>query len=71
MRLLLDECVSLPTHTFLKQSGYDCVTVHALGCRGAANGELLALAKTHHAIVVAEDRGFGNLREYPLGTHRC
>ena len=33
MRLLLDECVSLPTHTFLRQSGYDCVTVHALGYR--------------------------------------
>ena len=69
MRLLLDECVSLPTHTFLRQSGYDCVTVHALGRSGAANGELLALAKTRRLILVTIDRGMGNLRTYPLDSH--
>ena len=69
MRFLLDECVSLPTQTFFRQSGYDCVTVHALGRSGTANGELLALAKTRHLILVTIDRGIGNLRTYPLGTH--
>lgn len=70
MRLLADESLAGRTCEFLRAAGHQLLTLDALGRRGATNGDVLALAGTHHAIVVAEDRGFGNLREYPLGTHR-
>lgn len=70
MRLLADESLTGRTRRFLRDLGHEVLTLHELGRAGATNGEVLALAKTRQVVVVAEDRGFGNLRNYPLGTHR-
>lgn len=69
IRLLADESLTGRTREFLRKSGYALLTVEQLGRRGAKNGEVLALAKAQQAIVVAEDRGFSNILDYPLGTH--
>jgi len=69
MRLLADESLAGRTRRFLRSLGHDLLTLNDLGRIGVTNGEVLALAKARHAIVVAEDRGFGNLRDYPLGSH--
>ena len=69
MRLLADESLTGQTRQFLQACGHEVLTVEGLGRCGVINGEVLALAKTHRAVVVAEDRGFGNLRDYPIGSH--
>ena len=69
MRLLADESLTARTWHFLRTLGHELLTLNDLGRLGVTNGEVLALAKTHHAILIAEDRGLGNLLTYPLGTH--
>ena len=70
MRLLADESLAGRSREFLRRLGHTVLTVTALGRAGATNGEVLALAKRHEAILIAEDRGFANVLNYPLGTHR-
>ena len=69
MKLLLDECVPDPTRLVLERAGYQLITVKDLGRIGASNGELLAIAKQHRVTLVTADRGIGNLRRFPLGSH--
>jgi len=69
MRLLADESLAGRTRHFLRSLGHEVLTVTDLGRAGAANGDILALAKAQQAVLIAEDRGFGSLLDYPLGTH--
>ncbi len=70
MRLLVDECVPDPTRIVLRQAGHKLITVEDLGQTGAANGEVLSRARQQRVVLVTVDRGFGNLRAFPLGTHQ-
>ena len=70
MRLLADESLAGRTRRFLRALGHDVLTLNELGRVGAVNGEVLSLAQTRQAVVVTEDRGIGNLVDYPPGTHR-
>ena len=67
--ILLDHCALGKTHQLLTARGLSCVTLLALGKAAAKNGEVLALAKERGAVLVTADLVFGDLREYPLGTH--
>ena len=69
MRPLADESLTGSIRQFLQSSGHELLTLNVLGRLGATNGEVLALAKTHDAILVTEDRGLGSLPDYPLGSH--
>src|SRR3989338_11380243 len=69
MRIFVDECVPKPTRIFLRKSHHELITVEALGRSSAPNGEILSLAKMQRVVLVTIDRGLGDLRRYPLGTH--
>ena len=69
MRLLADESLAGRTCAFLRTLNHELLTIQDLGRSGAKNGEVLALARARHAVLIAEDRGFASFRDYPLGTH--
>ena len=69
MTFLADECLPLPTRKFLQAAGYRLVTVEQLGRSSAPNGELLTLARHQRLVLVTVDRGLGNMKTFPLGTH--
>lgn len=69
MTLLADESLAGRTRRFLREAGHTVLTVSELHRIGATNGEIVSLATTHGAILVTEDRGVGDLRTFPLGSH--
>jgi len=66
---LLDHCVWKETENVLRKAGFDCVTLKELKQSEAANGKVIAIAKSRRAVLITRDRDFSNLTLYPLGTH--
>ena len=69
MTFLLDHCIWKETEGSLRKAGYRCLTLKKLGKAEAANGEVIALAKQHKAILITRDRDFSDLALYPPGSH--
>ena len=69
MRLLADESLTGQTCEFLRTCGHELLMLRQFGRTGATNGEVLALAKSRRAILIAEDRGFTSVLTYPLRSH--
>ena len=69
MRLKLDE--NLPADARLEAAtlGHDVDTVLDEALGGASDPEVLAAAIRDDRFLVTLDRGFGDVRRYPPGTH--
>ncbi|MCI0555495.1 MAG: DUF5615 family PIN-like protein [Anaerolineae bacterium] len=61
MKFLLDQDVYALTERFLREQGYDIVTVSELGLSRAQDSDLLKLAGEQGRIFVTRDRDYGNL----------
>ncbi len=66
---LVDENMPLPAAAILRELGYQARHVREIGLRGAHDEALYARAQEEDWIIVTRDLGFGNLLEYPVGTH--
>lgn len=66
---LLDHCVWKETENILRKAGFDCLTLKELKQAEAANGKVIAIAKSRKAVLITRDRDFSNLALYPMGTH--
>ena len=69
MTFLLDHCVWRETGDFLHKAGFKCLTLRGVGDPGASNGEVIALAQKHKAVLITRDSDFSNLGLYPPGSH--
>ncbi|WP_131768698.1 DUF5615 family PIN-like protein [Candidatus Protofrankia californiensis] len=69
MRVKLDEGLPVSLAERLAKHGIDADTVFAEGLAGRSDPEILAAAVEEKRMVFTLDRGFGNIRTYPPGSH--
>ena len=66
---LVDENLPLSAAATLREQGHRARHVRDINMRGAEDEALFTEAQKEHWIIVTRDLGFGNLLDYPLGTH--
>lgn len=66
---VVDESLPLSAVATLREQGHRAHHVGDLGLRGAPDETVFARAQKEGWIIVTRDLGFGNLLDYPLGTH--
>ena len=69
MNFLLDENISPKTVQFLKELGHAAIHVREVNLRGASDDTVFEYAKQHGFVLITIDRDFGNILDYPPGTH--
>jgi predicted nuclease of predicted toxin-antitoxin system len=69
VKVKLDEGLPISLAERLGKLGIDADTVFGEGLAGHTDAEVLAAASGDDRIVFTLDRGFGNIRTYPPGTH--
>jgi predicted nuclease of predicted toxin-antitoxin system len=69
VRVKLDENLPGSVIDVLAGAGHDVDTVRDEGLRGAKYPAVLAGATDHDRLLVTLDRGLGDIRPYPPGTH--
>lgn len=69
MRVKLDENVPASALVPLSDAGVDVDTVADEGLIGADDPAVLVAASREGRVVVTMDRGFGDVRAYPPGSH--
>lgn len=69
MRLKLDENLPERAVTRFRSFGHDVETAVDEGLAGVDDAELVAVASRERRLVVTMDRGLGDIRLYPPGTH--
>ncbi len=69
MRVELDKGLPVSLAERLAKHGIDADTVCAEGLAGRSDPEVLAAAVDENRMVFTLDRGFGNIRAYPPGSH--
>jgi predicted nuclease of predicted toxin-antitoxin system len=65
MKIVADHCVYGKTVKILRDQGHAVVTLRELDRADADDPEVLALAQSHDAVLITNDKGFGNILAYP------
>ena len=69
MKFKLDENLPSSSAAILASAGHDVDTVTAEGLTGAPDQDVVAAATAAGRILIALDRGLGDIRSYPPGSH--
>jgi predicted nuclease of predicted toxin-antitoxin system len=69
VRIKLDENLHLDLAAVFATAGHDVDTVADEGLLGAEDASVLAAGSGEERLIVTLDRGFGDIRAYPPGTH--
>lgn len=69
MKFKLDENLPVSSGHALTGCGHDVDTVTAEGLTGAADPQVLAAAAAEARVLITLDRGMGDIRTYPPGSH--
>lgn len=69
MRIKLDENISAAASSVATALGHDADTVVDECIAGAADPDVLAASTADRRLLVTLDRGFGDVRAYPPGSH--
>ena len=69
MHIKLDEDLPQSVAAVLRQAGYSCSTVLEQGKGGWKDPALWEAVQDHRQFFITADKGFGNIRRYPPGTH--
>ncbi|MBZ5515691.1 MAG: DUF5615 family PIN-like protein [Acidobacteriia bacterium] len=69
-RFLIDEDLPLSLSAALRQAGHSCEHIIEIGQRGAPDERVFGLAQERKAILVSRDSDFGNVLQFPLGSHQ-
>jgi predicted nuclease of predicted toxin-antitoxin system len=69
VRLKLDENLPEAARLVAASLGHDVDTVIDEGLTGAGDPDVLAAATREQRFVITLDRGFGDVRRYPPGSH--
>lgn len=69
MKFLVDHCVSMRTIHFLRNENFSLTTLKDLNKHKLPDSQVLSLAINREEILITEDKGFGNILNYPLYTH--
>ena len=69
MKFKLDENLPVSSTAILASAGHDVDTVTDEDLAGAPDRDVVAAATTAGRILVSLDRGLGDIRAYPPGSH--
>lgn len=69
MKFKLDENLPASSSTILISAGHDVDTVTGEGLSGAPDPDVVAAATAAGRILISLDRGLGDIRAYPPGSH--
>jgi predicted nuclease of predicted toxin-antitoxin system len=69
MRVKVDEDLPTAIVHALRQQGHDATGVLEQGMGGWKDPELWRAVQSHGQFLVTGDKGFGDLRAYPPGSH--
>lgn len=69
MKVKLDENLPDSAIALLESGGHDVDTARAEGLQGADDPPVLAAATEESRLLITLDRGLGDVRRYPPGTH--
>lgn len=70
MKIPADHCVYGKTVRILKEHGYEVLTLKELNKTDATDDEVLRSAVALDAVLLTNDKGFGNVFQYPPASHR-
>jgi len=70
VKVKLDEDLSATLSRLLSERGYPSATVHSQGWGGAKDPDLWPLIQAQREFFITADKGFGDIRLYPPGTHQ-
>lgn len=65
MKILADHCVYGKTVKLLRAQGHEVITLKELNQADAEDSQVLSLAQSLDAVLVTNDKGFGNILMYP------
>jgi predicted nuclease of predicted toxin-antitoxin system len=69
VKFKLDENLPVSAGTVLASGGHDVDTVRAEGLTGAPDQDIVVAATAEGRILISLDRGLGDIRSYPPGSH--
>lgn len=69
MRVKVDEDLPKAAVQMLRRHGHEASSVVEQGMGGAKDFSLWQAVQAEHRFLVTADKGFGDIRSYPPGTH--
>jgi predicted nuclease of predicted toxin-antitoxin system len=69
VRVKVDENLPAMVAALLRERGFEADTVIEEGLAGSTDEDLLAAMREQDRMIVTLDRGFGDTRRYPPGSH--
>jgi len=69
VKVKLDENIPRSAVTALAQAGHEADTVLEEGLAGASDEQVVHAASAERRLLITLDRGIGDIRTYPPGTH--
>jgi len=69
MHIKIDEDLPQALAQILRQRGYSCSTVSEQGMGGWKDPRLWEVVQDHQQFLITADKGFGDIRKYPPGSH--
>ena len=69
MRLKLDENMPADARAVLEELGHDADTAESEGLACAVDDDVLASARSTGRFLITMDRGMGDIRRHPPGSH--
>jgi predicted nuclease of predicted toxin-antitoxin system len=69
IKFLIDEDMPRSTKGVLEAAGYEALDSRDCGLRGKNDRQIFDFAQQSAAIILTGDVGFGNIYQFPLGTH--
>ena len=66
---VIDEDMPRSTGKILAQHGYEVKDIRDFGLRGSSDEVIFKFAQREKAIILTGDKGFGNIKHIPVGTH--
>jgi predicted nuclease of predicted toxin-antitoxin system len=69
VRVKLDENMPADAALSLRAEGHDVETVAAEGLNGQPDARVLSAAASERRLLMTLDRGMGDIRAYPPGSH--
>ncbi len=70
MRIKVDEDLPRIVASLLAEAGHEAATVLGEGLGGTKDESLWPTLQQEQRLLVTADKGFGDIRRYPPGTHR-
>ncbi|TVL95420.1 MAG: hypothetical protein CV087_24365 [Candidatus Brocadia sp. WS118] len=69
LRFFADECVFGLTVNLLKKSGFTVIRAQDIGMAGTIDQEIFEKAQQLKSLLITNDQGFLDIRQYPPSSH--